>query len=175
MAETQHIAAEQLCSLTGLSDRRHRQIAKDGYFPPPINGQYQMAVTLQGMFRYYRELSAKRSSTVEDEKQKKLAAERKIAELTLSKLRGEVFKAGSVVRCWENITLTVRQKFLGMENKISTRLDFSDEQRAGLRKEIEETLSELAKPITYGKFDSEIDASSGVPESGDDDGTATSD
>src|SRR5256885_3244989 len=30
------ISADRLCSLTGLTDRRHRQLAKEGYFPPPM-------------------------------------------------------------------------------------------------------------------------------------------
>jgi len=38
-----------------------------------------------------------------------------------------------------------------LENKISTRLAFNDEQRVGLRKEIEETLTELGKPMLYDR------------------------
>jgi hypothetical protein len=69
------IAAEALCALTGLTDRRHRQIAKAGYFPPPIRGQYQLTATLQGMFRYYRELrerGAAKREAIDDEKHRKL-------------------------------------------------------------------------------------------------------
>jgi len=54
-APERHIASEQLCVLTGLTDRRHRQLAKDGWFSPPIKGQYILVPTLQGLFRYYRE------------------------------------------------------------------------------------------------------------------------
>tara|TARA_Y100000588_G_C14233890_1_gene916408 strand:- start:43 stop:561 length:519 start_codon:yes stop_codon:yes gene_type:complete len=147
--ESQHITGEQLCALTGLTDRRHRQIAKEGYFPPPINGEYQFSAAIQGMFRYYRELSAKRSSTLEDEKQKKLAAERKISELNLARMRGELLDASGVEKEWGNIILTTRQKLLGMENKISTRLGFTDEQRKGLSQEVEETLKELSRPTLY--------------------------
>ena len=46
--------------------------------------------------------------------------------------------------------LTVRQKFLGLENKISTRVDFTDHQRTELRREVEEILTELNKPQPYG-------------------------
>lgn len=55
MAETQTITADRLCALTGLKDDRHRQLAKQGYFPAPKKGLYQLTVTLQGLFRYYRE------------------------------------------------------------------------------------------------------------------------
>lgn len=74
----QLISGEKLCSLTGLTDRRHRQIAKEGYFPPPIKGQYQLAPTLQGMFKYYRELGEYRKNKreqIDDEKHRKLKLE----------------------------------------------------------------------------------------------------
>ena len=41
------ITAEKLCLLTGLTDRRHRQISKEGFFPPPIRSLYPPAPTLQ--------------------------------------------------------------------------------------------------------------------------------
>jgi len=149
VAESQTIDAEKLCALTGVTDRRHRQIAKDGYFPPPLNGQYQFAATLQGLFRYYRELSKKRHSSIEDEKRKKLTAERKIEELKLARMMGNSLEAESVVRAWQGVVMIARQKLLGLENKISGRLGFDEHQRQELRKEIEEALAELSKRKTY--------------------------
>lgn len=57
MADTQTITSDQLCALTGLTDRRHRQLAKEGYFPPPKMSKYSFVPTLKGMFRYYREMN----------------------------------------------------------------------------------------------------------------------
>jgi hypothetical protein len=51
------IVATELCKLTGLTDRRHRQLAHDGYFPPPIRGKYQFEATIRGNFKYYQERS----------------------------------------------------------------------------------------------------------------------
>ena len=152
MADARHIAAETLCTLTGLSDRRHRQIAKDGYFPPPINGEYQFTATIQGMFRHYRELSKKRNSSIEGEKAKKLTAERKIEELKLARMMGNSLDAESVVRAWQGMVMISRQKFLGLENKVSGRLGFSEQQRVELRKEIEEALEELSKRQNYERI-----------------------
>jgi hypothetical protein len=53
--ESSMIDAARLCVLTGLTDRRHRQLAKDGWFPAPNRGRYVLSTTLQGLFRYYRE------------------------------------------------------------------------------------------------------------------------
>lgn len=163
MAETRHIAAETLCTLTGLTDRRHRQISKDGYFPPPLNGQYQFTATIQGMFRHYRELSQKRNSSTEDEKRKKLTAERKIEELKLARMMGNSLDAESVVQAWQGVIMIARQKLLGLENKVSGRLGFDDHQRQELRKEIEEALAELAKRQAYERI-REDEADEGVGE-----------
>ena len=51
------IASAQLCNLTHLTDRRHRQLAKDGYFPSPVRGKYQFVATIQGVFTYYQQRS----------------------------------------------------------------------------------------------------------------------
>ena len=59
--QTQYITAEKLCAITGLSDRRH-QIAKAGYFPPPVKSQYQLIATLQGMCGYYREMGERKKA-----------------------------------------------------------------------------------------------------------------
>lgn len=78
MSDPQTISAEKLCALTGLTDRRHRQLAKEGYFPPPIKSQYQLTPTISGMFRYYREYNARlknKKEAIDDEKHRKLKLE----------------------------------------------------------------------------------------------------
>lgn len=51
------IDGERLAVLTGLSDRRLRQLAKEGFFPSPERGLYDLPKTISGLFRYYRESS----------------------------------------------------------------------------------------------------------------------
>jgi hypothetical protein len=53
--QPQVISAEKLSALTGLSDKRHRQLAKDGYFPAPTDGEYLVSQTIAGLFKYFRE------------------------------------------------------------------------------------------------------------------------
>jgi hypothetical protein len=145
------VTAETLCQFTSLTDQRHRQMAQAGCFPPPKQGYYQLEPTIQGLLKYYRERNDKTKKSISDERFKKLRAERKMAELQLEKLTDKVLDADEVKSEWLNIILIARQKFLGLENKISTRLAFNDEQRVGLRKEIEETLTELGKPMLYDR------------------------
>lgn len=51
------MSSEEFCSLTGLTDRRHRQLAKDGWFPDPDGGRWRTAQCIRGMFKYYRSLA----------------------------------------------------------------------------------------------------------------------
>lgn len=49
------ISAEDLCALSGLTDRRHRQLGDQGFFPPPIKSKYKEKATIAGLFKFYRE------------------------------------------------------------------------------------------------------------------------
>lgn len=90
----QTISAEKLCALTGLTDRRHRQLAKSGYFPSPVMSEYQLAPTIKGMFQYYREQKDKKTNT--DERIKKARAEK--LELANEATRKEMIPAEEVRR-----------------------------------------------------------------------------
>ncbi len=163
----QTIPAEQLCTLTGLSDRRHRQLAKDGYFPSPINGQYQLTLTLQGMFRYYREQQNKGNDEFAMERIRKTRTEANLAEIRLAKERKDALDRKSVLETWENVVMVIRQRLLSLPSKLSPRLVFIDGQgeiEKELDREIVEALSDLSKPITYKL--SEDDASEEIIQEG---------
>jgi hypothetical protein len=51
--KTGEIHGDQLEKLTGKTDRRMRQLAKAGWFPPPIRGCYQFSATIRGLLKYY--------------------------------------------------------------------------------------------------------------------------
>ena len=156
MAEVQKISGEELCTLTGLSDRRHRQLADDGHFPPPIKGEYQFTATLQGMFGYFREQQNRGQDELAIERLRKTRAEAHLAELRLSRERKESLDAQSVFKSWENILLTLRQKLLALPSKVAPRLVYLEHQHdieKELEKEVTETLVDLSKPIAYEEKD----------------------
>ena len=148
----QTLSAERLCTLTGLSDRRHRQLAAEGYFPPPVRGQYQLTQTVQGLFRYFREQQHRGNDEFAVERLRKTRAEANLAEIRLAKERRDAFDRKAVMRCWENILMVVRQKILAIPSKVSSRLAYMDDQKeieADLDKEVADALEELSKPQTY--------------------------
>lgn len=66
------LTSEKLCALTGLTDRRHRQIAAEGFFPSPVKGEYQLSATIKGMFQFYRDQSKRKTQTDEEIKGERL-------------------------------------------------------------------------------------------------------
>jgi hypothetical protein len=66
------LTSEKLCALTGMTDRRHRQIAAEGFFPSPVKGEYQLSATIKGMFQYYRDQSKRKTQTDEEIKGERL-------------------------------------------------------------------------------------------------------
>jgi hypothetical protein len=95
------IPAQTLEAITGLTDRRHRQLAKEGFFPPPQRGRYLTRETLTGLFKYYRESATRRTGTLAEEREAKLRAERKLAELDLAKRTGELIELAAAERFTE--------------------------------------------------------------------------
>ena len=158
----QTLDAERLCALTGLTDRRHRQLAGDGYFPPPVRGRYQLTPTIQGMFRYYREQAARGNDEFATERLRKTRAEANLAEIRLHKERRNAFDRKAVLRTWENIIMVIRQKLLALPSKVSPRLAYMDDQKAieaDLEKEVRDALEELSKPQAYeDEVETEIQA-----------------
>ena len=155
----QTLTAERLCTLTGLTDRRHRQLAAEGYFPAPIKGQYQLVPTIQGMFRYFRDQMNRGNDEFTLERLRKTRAEANLAEIRLAKERKEALDRKSVMRTWENIVMVIRQKVLALPSKIAPRMVYMDDQKvieADLEKEVTAALESLAKPQTYDDAENEI-------------------
>jgi hypothetical protein len=109
------IDAEKLCALTGLTDRRHRQLAKEGYFPTPVRGLYQLTATIAGMFRYYRESYQKLNRTLVDDKQTKLRKEIELLELKIAEQQKQLVPVSEVDRVWQAVTAAVRQTLIALD------------------------------------------------------------
>lgn len=120
----QTITAEKLCALTGLSDRRHRQLAKEGYFPPPVDSVYQLAPTITGMFRHYRELGQRRSGTQAELKEEKTKHEIALLKAKLDREEKRVYDADEVHRVFMHIGTDIKGEITRlMESELPPKLD----------------------------------------------------
>ena len=60
MPEPGTIDAPQLTRLSGLGERRLRELVEEGWLPAPERGRYPLVPAIQGLLRYYRERDEKR-------------------------------------------------------------------------------------------------------------------
>ncbi len=114
-ASPQKIAGDELCELTGLTDRRHRQLAKDGFFPPPLRGQYQLMPTLRGLFKFYREVRAKDTGSLAVERLRKLKEEADKVALENEKTRGGLVEIEAVYKHFEAVFVAFRARILASD------------------------------------------------------------
>ena len=143
MAEPQQtITAEKLCALTGLTDRRHRQLAKEGYFPPPIKSQYQLTPTLVGMFRYYRETREARD-TLRDEKVRETRARADLFEIEKRVKERELVPLDEAHAIITKALAPARQRFIALPAEMAARTNPTDP--AFSRKALEQWRDEALK------------------------------
>ena len=117
------ISGAELRELTGLTDRRHRQLADQGYFPAPVRGEYKRAETIAWLFRYFREQLHKRDDGLKKE-QRALAKSRreKIQEET-TLLRGKYVLKSEIGPALRNLSLHQRSTLqFKLENELAPRL-----------------------------------------------------
>lgn len=101
------ISKEKLCEWTRLSDRRLRQIADEGYFPPPARGRYRQDA-IPGMFRYLFEQLHRRDDSQAIEDLKLTTAKRETAEEQLAILRKEYVRKEEIGPALRNLSLHQR-------------------------------------------------------------------
>ncbi len=94
--------------ITGYTDRRHRQLAVKGYFPPPILGRYQAGKTLIGMVKYLGELVRKKNDRQAKEQLGLTKARRETAQEELAVLRGLYVEKSAIGPALRNISLHQR-------------------------------------------------------------------
>ena len=141
--------AATLCQITGLTDKRHRQLAKEGFFPEPTKGQYETLPTLQGLFRYYREALARKPTGFYKEREGKLRAERKLAALELEQKLKTLVEVDLVAAAWEAIVSTAAEKLTNLGSKIQSQYSAGlsgPEVKALVNREIDAIRADLAKP-----------------------------
>jgi hypothetical protein len=102
------ISAEKLCAYTGLTDRQHRNIAKNGFFPPPYKGQYQEEETITGLFKYLREQTKRAGEKARQTKQRLEDAKADMAEEELAEFREQYVLKKLIGPALRNISLHQR-------------------------------------------------------------------
>src|SRR5581483_1201784 len=87
------ISTEQFSRIAGVTEKRLRQLAAEGYFPAPKDGRWKALECAKGLIEFYRSAESKKSNGMRRDEELKLAAERKLAELKVAKAEGALLPA----------------------------------------------------------------------------------
>jgi hypothetical protein len=140
----------QMEALTGLTERRLRQIAKLGYFPPPERGQFQQTATIRGLFKYYREDNQRTNNSMAGLKANKLQAEGELVRIKVEKARGNLIPVEEVhevhAYVFNTMVSTFRQR---IENDLPLQAEGKTvpEIRRLARAAVDETLRALQRGL----------------------------
>ena len=96
MDSTTTITAEELSNLTGLTNRRHQQLAADGYFQHAIGKDYLLAQTLTGIFKYFREHNQRTKEKLTNTKDEKTQKEIRLLDMKIAEQERQSVKRSDV-------------------------------------------------------------------------------
>jgi hypothetical protein len=110
------MGSEEFSSLTGLTDKRHRQLAKEGWFPPPEDGRWKTAPCIRGMFKYYRVMSEwnERKTNVELKNQ--------LLQIAVKAKLREYIPAAEVRRFMARMVSGAKARALAIPNAVAPRI-----------------------------------------------------
>lgn len=109
MADETTISGDDLCKLSGLTDRRHRQLADQGLFPAPVLGRYELAPTIRGLLSHYRAQAEKKTDALAAEQLRQARADADLAEMRRDERAKKLFPADQVVAAWTDALTELRE------------------------------------------------------------------
>mgnify|MGYP003154446415 CR=1 FL=1 len=152
MSDQQVYPAKVIASLLDISERRVTQLVNEGIIPKTDRGRYELFPVVQGYIKFLRERKLGRAVVSLDEaRQRKLAAEAEMAEIELAKARADVVRVGDVAKQWETILGDVRTRFLALPTKLAPLVAVEDQQKTVeelIEDGINNALGQLAKGIS---------------------------
>lgn len=141
------LSRAELSEISGLSNRRHEQLAAEGYFAQPTRGAYAVIPTLQGLLRYYRERAEQARTPLVQIAERKAETEARIAALKLAREeRTSVPKAHIAPAAKRIVAAAKAQLYQSLVTDLSLRLEGKPlaERRAMLRATADDICDVLA-------------------------------
>lgn len=107
------INSTALENLSGITERRLRQLADAGKIPQPKDGLWPTAETIRGLVTHYR--TTRTGAPIESAKLAKLEAETKLLQMRAAQEIREWIPAALVESVWGKIVTELRQKITFLE------------------------------------------------------------
>jgi phage terminase Nu1 subunit (DNA packaging protein) len=140
-AKIKLVSAEELSQFVGVSLRRIQQLTQEGVIKKEPGGKYDFVRSVHSLLQYYRQKSDSRRSGDSDEmaneKLKQISTKRKLEELKLAQLEGELHRAEDIERIIGAMLTRLRINLLAIPMGLAPILRDMDDSR-----EIAEKLDE---------------------------------
>lgn len=150
--KTATASQSNLAKALGLSRQRVSQLLQEGVLATDEKNNILVIKSVINYVKYKGQSSAEEESSPDDavfevEKAKNERAKRKIAELKLAKMNGEVYSADTVEQVMTEMLVNLRTQLLGLPTKLAPQLQNITKEEAYnlLTQEIEDKLSELSE------------------------------
>ena len=150
--KTATASQSNLAKALGLSRQRVSQLLQEGVLATDEKNNILVIKSVINYVKYRGQSSAEEVSSSDDavyefEKAKNERAKRKIAELKLAKMNGEVYSAATVEQVMTEMLVNLRTQLLGLPTKLAPQLQNVTKEEAYnlLTQEIEDKLAELSE------------------------------
>lgn len=134
------ISANKLCDLTGLTDRRHRQLAEEGFFPKPKESVYNLWQTIQGYIKFLKSAKSPALERLNEARLVEQERKNRVAE----KVEAEQYMPTE--RAIEIFQLTIKSLDL-IPAKMASEFGWTSQQERRMLKLIDEAREEIVKEI----------------------------
>jgi len=129
MAEPATYPLSTISKLLDLSDRRIKQLSREGVIPKTERGRYELVPAVRGYIKYLRERSLDVGVvSIDEARQRKAAAEAELSEIELAKARAAVVSVDDVAKQWQSILSGVRTRLLAVPTKVAPMVAVESDQ-----------------------------------------------
>ncbi len=141
--------AATMAKLLLLTPRRLQQLVTEGVVPKVERGRYELAPVIQAYIHYLRERTLPGMMNVvslEEARQRKLAADARLAEIEVAKAESAVVNVEVIEKGWTDLVHTVRGRLLALPQNVAAMVAVEDDTgkcEALLSREIRSALAEL--------------------------------
>lgn len=168
------VSTKEISEILGLSDRRIRQLEKEGALVKIGHGKFDLKASVQKYIEFIKEQAKKTEEELNLTKEKTLLtrANRQKVELELQIMRGELHRSEDVRRVMNDMLTAFRARCLAIPSKAAPRLQAQTDVAVIqdiIKKEVYEALTELSdyNPevfYSYSKDDLVLDEEAGGEE-----------
>jgi len=166
--------AATMAKLLQITPRRLQQLVSEGVIPKISRGRYELAPVVQAYINYLRERTLPGMMNVvslDEARQRKLAAEAKLAEIEVAKAEGGVVTIQIVEKSWTDLVHAVRGRLLALPQNVAAMVAVEDDTgkcEALINREIKSALAEFGdgKLPDIRERDKEPDKSAGKGDAG---------